>query len=267
MSLGGKGPFRLGPGQITDDSEMAMAILHGLVPNSEAVRGSPQDVKHPSVLPLDIAGIQMYFNRWINSPPFDIGNTTRQALHIISNPKAGIKKENFRPSDSFQHTLEATYKSQSNGCLMRITPLAVWGHRLSSKEDLYNAVLLQTALTHQNKFAVDACYLYCFAIGILINTGDLDLAYKETKKEAGTLKQIADVEPISSWFEQLELGKLQDPCGHGIGYLKIAFQWAFYYLWKKVPYYDAVSSMIAEGGDTDTNAAIVGGLLGAAYRL
>ena len=97
MALGGGGPFRLGPGQITDDSEMAMGILHGLVPNSEVIRGSPQDVKVSAPLPLDIAGIQMFFNRWVNSPPFDIGNTTRQALDIISNPKAGIKKENFRP--------------------------------------------------------------------------------------------------------------------------------------------------------------------------
>jgi len=63
---------------------------------------------------------------------------------------------------------------------MRITPLAVWGHKLG-KEDLYNAVLLQTALTHQNKFAVDACYLYCYAISILIKTGNMDEAYEKTK--------------------------------------------------------------------------------------
>jgi len=77
MTLGGGGPFKLGPGQITDDSEMAMAILHGLVPNSETIRGPPEPVKLASELPLDISGIQMYFNRWINSPPFDIGMTTR----------------------------------------------------------------------------------------------------------------------------------------------------------------------------------------------
>jgi ADP-ribosylglycohydrolase len=32
MTLPGGGPFRLLPGQVTDDSEMAMCILHGLVP-------------------------------------------------------------------------------------------------------------------------------------------------------------------------------------------------------------------------------------------
>jgi ADP-ribosyl-[dinitrogen reductase] hydrolase len=60
---------------------------------------------------------------------------------------------------------------------------------------------------------------------------------------------------------------LDDPSGHSIGYLKIAFQWAFFYLKNKATYYDAVSDMISQGGDTDTNAAIVGGLIGAAYGL
>lgn len=32
LDLNGGGPFRVGPGQMTDDSEMAMCILHGLVP-------------------------------------------------------------------------------------------------------------------------------------------------------------------------------------------------------------------------------------------
>ena len=82
---------------------------------------------------------------------------------------------------------------------MRITPLAVWAHKLP-KEDLYNAVLLQTALTHQNKFAVDSCYLYCLAISVLINTGDPELAYKEAKDEAAKLTQLIGEAPISTWF-------------------------------------------------------------------
>jgi ADP-ribosyl-[dinitrogen reductase] hydrolase len=46
--------------------------------------------------------------------------------------------------------------------------------------------------------------------------------------------------------------------------LKIAFIWAFYYLRKGATYQDAIRDMLLQGGDTDTNAAIVGGLIGAA---
>ena len=46
--------------------------------------------------------------------------------------------------------------------------------------------------------------------------------------------------------------------------MKIAFVWAFYYLRNGWKYEDAIEDMLLGGGDTDTNAAIVGGLLGAA---
>jgi ADP-ribosylglycohydrolase len=46
--------------------------------------------------------------------------------------------------------------------------------------------------------------------------------------------------------------------------LKIAFVWAFYYLKNEIPYSEALKDILLQGGDTDTNAAIVGGLLGAA---
>jgi len=51
---------------------------------------------------------------------------------------------------------------------MRITPLAVWGHKLS-KEELYEVIKLETSMTHSNQIAIDASYLYCFAIVQLIN--------------------------------------------------------------------------------------------------
>jgi ADP-ribosyl-[dinitrogen reductase] hydrolase len=49
-----------------------------------------------------------------------------------------------------------------------------------------------------------------------------------------------------------------------IGFLKIAFVWAFYYLKNETTYSEALKEILLQGGDTDTNAAIVGGLLGAA---
>ena len=48
-----------------------------------------------------------------------------------------------------------------------------------------------------------------------------------------------------------------------MGFLKIAFQWAFHYLYNEIPYRDAIWDILNRGGDTDTNAAIVGGLIGA----
>ena len=153
----------------------------------------------------------------------------------------------------------------SNGCLMRITPQAVWGYKLG-KEDLYNAVMLQTGLTHLHKTAVDTSYLYCYAIGILINTGDSDLAFKMTKEEAKNRNGLPE-DPVSEWFHEIEKGNLPSCSDKNIGYLKIAFFWTFHYLFTKTPFEVALADIVSQGGDTDTNAAIACGVLGAAQGL
>ncbi len=50
---------------------------------------------------------------------------------------------------------------------MRLTPLVVWGRNLSD-EDFYKAIKLQTYLTHSNDIAIEATYLYGYAIRFLI---------------------------------------------------------------------------------------------------
>lgn len=66
---------------------------------------------------------------------------------------------------------------------MRITPLAVFCYKLS-KDELYQAVKLQTAMTHSNPVAFEACYLYCVAIASLIKHGDRIAAFQEALEEA-----------------------------------------------------------------------------------
>jgi ADP-ribosyl-[dinitrogen reductase] hydrolase len=56
---------------------------------------------------------------------------------------------------------------------------------------------------------------------------------------------------------------MPDPSKGSIGRSIIAFTWAFYYLKNEFQYEVAIKDILLRGGDTDTNAAIVGGLLGA----
>jgi ADP-ribosyl-[dinitrogen reductase] hydrolase len=68
---------------------------------------------------------------------------------------------------------------------------------------------------------------------------------------------------LHSWFEEIDNG-IEIDCKRQIGYLKIAFSWAFIYLKRGESYENAMRHILEMDGDTDTNAAIVGGLLGAA---
>lgn len=49
-----------------------------------------------------------------------------------------------------------------------------------------------------------------------------------------------------------------------ISYVKTAILWSLYYLRKDSSFEEAVKDIISRGGDTKNNAAIVGGLIGAA---
>jgi ADP-ribosyl-[dinitrogen reductase] hydrolase len=57
---------------------------------------------------------------------------------------------------------------------------------------------------------------------------------------------------------------LHEPHYRPISYIKVSILWAFYYLKHEYNFTDAIKDMISKGGDTEANAAIIGGLIGAA---
>lgn len=127
---------------------------------------------------------QMY-GLWYESEPFDIGMTTRTGLKTLANrqiPEAELVLKTFANVNRWNAG------SQSNGSLMRSTPIAVYGHLLS-KEDLRSIIKVDCNFTHCHPNVIDAVYLYSLAIGSLIRTGDdpdrvkiaMDLILKECK--------------------------------------------------------------------------------------
>ena len=109
--LGG-GCWNLSPGQITDDSELAMCQLRGLI----AGKGK-----------FDLYHLALYYGKWIDAGPFDVGETTVNGLGPLT-------KCFSSPNPSLSHEAAKTgpgQKSMSNGSLMKITPLAVWSRNLA----------------------------------------------------------------------------------------------------------------------------------------
>ena len=115
MKMPGGGTFEVGPGQVTDDSEMAMCLMWALVEANEGKAGSFLERELNSDL------IAKWYANWIKSVPFDIGNSTINGLRPLEEantiPKAWMSK---------QSAAEKNEHSQSNGSLMRCTPMAVW---------------------------------------------------------------------------------------------------------------------------------------------
>jgi ADP-ribosylglycohydrolase len=237
LGMPGGGPFQTGKGQATDDSELAMCLQNGLV------EGDGQ---------LNLDRIAYYYGMWIDSRPFDIGQATRSALSTLTSSTG-------QASLAMNATRRYNHGSQSNGCLMRATPLSVWAYRLNDSQAAQAAVL-ECSMTHSHPTVQAACACYSLAIGhLLCHADDRQGAYLRAK----TYAQRCEDTGIQEWFRVIE----DEPPmsgNHNMGYAKIAFTHAFKHLLAGYDYPSAMRAVLAIGGDTDTNAAIDGGLIGAA---
>ncbi|CAG9318111.1 unnamed protein product [Blepharisma stoltei] len=235
LEMNGGGPFQLGPGQVTDDSELAMCMLRGLCDGNGK---------------LNLDSIAYYYKQWICTGPFDIGNTTSNALGVYRNSEP-IAKLSIDSASIYNQN------SQSNGSFMRCTPMAVFCRNLSDQE-IRQAVTLESSMTHSNLDVQDAQVCYIKAIvSLLRDPGNRVRAYEEAKAMATSLN-------TQEWFEDVENPKKAMKGSPNIGWVKIAFDHAFRHLRNNSDFETAMSETLKLGGDTDTNAAIVGGLIGAA---
>ena len=236
LTMPGGGGFAVGQGQVTDDSELAMCLARGLL----AGRGR-----------LDMDAIADNYCKWVSSNPFDIGFTTSCALMPLRDgrPTADV---------CIAASIAGNGNSQSNGSLMRLTPLAVWAHRLNPAQAA-RAARIEASMTHSNLTIHHANACYVLAISHLINhPGDNNGAFASARNYADTQGN----DDIKGWFSFIDSGDCM-PGTPTMGWAKIGFTHAFGHLKKGSGYVEAMRETLGIGGDTDTNAAIVGGLIGA----
>jgi ADP-ribosylglycohydrolase len=174
-----------------------------------------------------------------------VGNTTRTALGDPDCRAAAV-------------AARADPDSKANGSLMRATPLGVWAHRLSAA-DAFSAGVMDSMLTHPTVAGAGGAYV-CAIAHLVAHPGDADgaLAAVEAHLVLGSFTETL------AWLHSIRTGDA-DPCHPNAGFAKIAFTHAFRHLMRRTPFSQALAQTLAGGGDTDTNAAIVGGLMGALH--
>ncbi len=136
-----------------------------------------------------------------------------------------------------------------------------------SNDDLFEAVRLYCGITHTNELVVESCYLYCYAMKqLIVNQCSSSKAYEEILLEADRRARVSGFSTIKYWIEndiEIDEDEMPKPSYRPISFIKTSFLWALYYLKKDYTFHDAVREIISKGGDTQANAAIVGGLIGA----
>jgi ADP-ribosyl-[dinitrogen reductase] hydrolase len=244
MTMPGGGFLRVAPGQITDDGELTICLARALAESKS----------------FDLEKIAKNYADWIGSKPFDVGNTTRQTLGCFLDAEwqEVCKKEGYAKAMA-QAAYSRSLESKANGSLMRATPIGIWGHRMKT-DDLALIAKVDSRLSHPNKSCRDAVACYAIAIAHLMNhMGDRKGAVEKVIEWADA-NAVAEV---CHWLDDAR-DNVDVPYHPQIGFIKIAFTHAFRHLWLGTDYVESIRETLSGGGDTDTNACIVGGLIGAA---
>jgi ADP-ribosylglycohydrolase len=220
-------------GQATDDSELALALARSLVER----RGFSPD------------SVAAAYGRWYASRPFDIGTTTRQALSAAA-------KSGAAPAEAAMAA--ASQGSASNGSLMRVSPIGIAARDAREAAEWAAA---DSRLSHPHPNCVAACAGFAAAIGVGIGDGSPREMYDVALDTAGGI-EAADVVGA---LESARAGKGPADFQHPRGWVMTALQNAFRHLLHSPSPENALIETVGEGGDTDTNGAIAGALLGAAH--
>jgi ADP-ribosylglycohydrolase len=260
----GGGPFGLEAGQITDDTQMAVCIARSLTEKRA----------------VDMLDIATRYIAWFQHA-FDVGNQTAAALEAI---EAGANvgtaaREVWRASGR---------RAAGNGSLMRCAPIGVFCAPLVSRAklgELVEASLTDSLITHADPRCAIACAAFNAAIGAGLMTptnprAQLELARAAIPIAAGKLRELYDDNAddtalvdaaVQDLQADLEAATSNDPGVYRVdldlrrmaGFVRVAFRLAFWHLVNTPSWRDAVVDVASRGGDADTNAAIVGALLGA----
>jgi len=195
---------------------------------------------------------------------FDIGHTTSIAIARLKNILASNNLETLKTLK-----LEAKETDNGNGSLMRILPLLfhIRGMPIAKQ---FETVWEVSALTHRHIRAAMACMIYLKLAEKLLAGENKISAYQSTRTEITDLwNQIDFPETERAHFLNVIQQDIQEVAYLDLrsgGYVIESIEASLWCFLLTSSYKDSVFAAINKGHDTDTTAAITGGLAGIYYE-
>lgn len=246
-----------GSGTWTDDTQLTLVIAESLIENKK--------------LNLDDLA-KRHVNSWQKEGNLGFGKTTNEAIQKLAE---GIHWSKSGKNNNQKHGF-------GNGVAMKVAPLGAFRTSLlwselwvESRSEFIDDVIKLTLMTHHTRMAIDSALANVFAVGCCLSQGfsvenfvngicrwtDF-LLYNEvhnvTDKLSDRFAILAAIDPKS-----LTTKEIINLFGGGTSYVynSLPFSYAFFL---RNPYsVETLYDVGNAGGDTDTNASMVGGLLGA----
>lgn len=185
--------------------------------------------------------------RWaVDEWVFDVGMQTAASLRAFH---AGL------PPEEAGNTYP---NGKGNGALMRVLPLALW-HQ-GTDEALVQDAHTQALITHAHLVNQVACALYCLWVRKILTGNSIETSYRYAVEKLRNIygEDSREREELESTIRPDD--EVSESTGDGyvvetLRSVRIAV--------KESSYENVIKRAISFGNDTDTNAAIAGGLFGA----
>ena len=228
----GGGSLGWEPGEFTDDTQMGLLVATSLIE-----RGG-----------LDEADLFDRFRTWLGGNPPDVGNQTRAVL-ASGHPWDVAAADHFR----------RTGRAAGNGSLMRATPAAIRFAR-EGRATTMGAARRISALTHGDPSTGEGCAIFHELLRVALDGEDPLAAIPSV---------LDDVAPEHRrrWAAVLEPDWTPEQATESNGAVWPTLGQAVWALRQGRSFAEVLRLVIDLGGDTDTVAAVAGGLAGAVYGM
>ena len=231
----GGGPFKLKPGQWTDDTSMALCLAHSLL----ECQGFDADDQMQRYCRWRSEGYLSSTGRC-----FDIGVTVSEAISqylSTGNPFSGS-------SNPF---------SAGNGSLMRLAPVAMYFS--PDLESVLTYAGESSRTTHGAKECIDACRYFAGLLHLCF-AGEDKSVILDTQVYSPQTRKVTAI--ASGAYRQKSINQI---CGSG--YVIESMEAALWCFASTDNFRDAILAAANLGDDADTTAAICGQLAGAYYGI
>jgi ADP-ribosylglycohydrolase len=276
----GYGTYNQPPGTWSDDTSLTLCLLESLTKKGFDTRWSDENFPQP-----DYSDIMQRFTSWMDKAEytahgevFDVGIATRKALQRFRNGTDPLKCGGTSEQDN------------GNGALMRILPMAFYLHTLivnmcryaptNRAASLFFALIDSVgSLTHAHMRSQIACCIYgqiahclCYSYKSDSLKQAIDSGLENAKNgwcDRGSydedVKEYAKALKHYKRLFQKNFAKLPEEKIKSSGYVVDTLEAALWCLLNTDNYKDCVLKAVNLGDDTDTVAAVAGGLAGIFY--
>ncbi len=186
---------------------------------------------------------------------FDVGRTTLQALSRYELNEA--KAEKCGGNGEFDN---------GNGSLMRILPIAYYIYYKQIKDDnkIYELVKKVSSITHAHEISILGCYIYVKYCLLLLNGKDKFEAYEQIQHLDYGLFSENSLNKYKRILQE-NIMEVSEENISSSGYVVSTLEAVMWLFLNSNDYNTTILKAVNLGDDTDTVAAITGGLLGMYY--